>query len=134
MDGHQFRGARIHRDMMLVSSVCRRALGCEWGRIGSGASNLTSYANLAVTHLPGRWVVNSAPSAATSAQPSPTSAAPLPRARGSERRAATRQHPPPVAGAHTTIPARSAGRWRGRGGGTSSNCPTLSLFLVEGYY
>ena len=31
MDGHQFRGARIHRDMMLVSSVCRRALGCEWG-------------------------------------------------------------------------------------------------------
>ena len=30
MDGHQFRGARIHRDMMLVSSVCRRALGCEW--------------------------------------------------------------------------------------------------------
>ena len=32
MDGHQFRGARIHRDMMLVSSVCRRALGCEWER------------------------------------------------------------------------------------------------------
>ena len=31
MDGHQLRGARIHRDMMLVSSVCRRALGCEWG-------------------------------------------------------------------------------------------------------
>ena len=31
MDGHQFRGARIHRDMMLVSSVCRRALGCDWG-------------------------------------------------------------------------------------------------------
>ena len=31
MDGHQFRGARIYRDMMLVSSVCRRALGCEWG-------------------------------------------------------------------------------------------------------
>ena len=31
MDGHQFRGARIHRDMMLASSVCRRALGCEWG-------------------------------------------------------------------------------------------------------
>jgi hypothetical protein len=31
MDWHQFRGARIHRDMMLVSSVCRRALGCEWG-------------------------------------------------------------------------------------------------------
>ena len=30
MDGHQFRGARIYRDMMLVSSVCRRALGCEW--------------------------------------------------------------------------------------------------------
>ena len=30
MDGHQLRGARIHRDMMLVSSVCRRALGCEW--------------------------------------------------------------------------------------------------------
>ena len=30
-DGHQLRGARIHRDMMLVSSVCRRALGCEWG-------------------------------------------------------------------------------------------------------
>ena len=23
MDGHQFRGARIYRDMMLVSSVCR---------------------------------------------------------------------------------------------------------------
>ena len=33
MDGHQFRGARIHRDMMLVSSVCRRALGCEWGGV-----------------------------------------------------------------------------------------------------
>jgi hypothetical protein len=33
MDGHQFRGARIHRDMMLVSSVCRRALGCEWGEV-----------------------------------------------------------------------------------------------------
>ena len=31
MDGHQLRGARIHRDMLLVSSVCRRALGCEWG-------------------------------------------------------------------------------------------------------
>ena len=36
MDGHQFRGARIHRDMMLVSSVCRRALGCEWGGVGVG--------------------------------------------------------------------------------------------------
>ena len=37
MDGHQFRGARIHRDMMLVSSVCRRALGCEWvgGKCGT---------------------------------------------------------------------------------------------------
>ena len=34
MDGHQLRGARIHRDMMLVSSVCRRALGCEW--VGGG--------------------------------------------------------------------------------------------------
>ena len=33
MDGHQFRGARIHRDMMLVSSVCRRALSCEWGGV-----------------------------------------------------------------------------------------------------
>ena len=37
MDGHQFRGARIHRDMMLVSSVCRRALGCEWGGPGVAA-------------------------------------------------------------------------------------------------
>ena len=33
MDGHQFRGARICRDMMLVSNVCRRALGCEWEEI-----------------------------------------------------------------------------------------------------
>ena len=39
MDGHQFRGARIYRDMMLVSSVCRRALGCEWG----GGKNRTIY-------------------------------------------------------------------------------------------
>ena len=36
MDGHQFRGARIYRDMMLVSSVCRRALGCEWGELTRG--------------------------------------------------------------------------------------------------
>ena len=36
MDGHQFRGARIHRDMMLVSSVCRRALGCEWEGLVEG--------------------------------------------------------------------------------------------------
>ena len=36
MDGHQFRGARIYRDMMLVSSVCRRALGCEWGGVLTG--------------------------------------------------------------------------------------------------
>ena len=38
MDGHQFRGARIYRDMMLVSSVCRRALGCEWGEITTDVS------------------------------------------------------------------------------------------------
>ena len=37
MDGHQFRGARIHRDMMLVSSVCRRARSVvsEWGGVVS---------------------------------------------------------------------------------------------------
>ena len=39
MDGHQFRGARIHRDMMLVSSVCRRALGCEWGGINKDGTS-----------------------------------------------------------------------------------------------
>ena len=39
MDGHQFRGARIYRDMMLVSSVCRRALGCEWGGVRTGAAS-----------------------------------------------------------------------------------------------
>ena len=31
MDGHQFRGARIYRDMMLVSSVCRRAVSVVSG-------------------------------------------------------------------------------------------------------
>ena len=40
MDGHQLRGARIHRDMMLVSSVCRRALGCEWGGYKDGAQRV----------------------------------------------------------------------------------------------
>ena len=40
MDGHQLRGARIHRDMMLVSSVCRRALGCEWEGGTRGQDNL----------------------------------------------------------------------------------------------
>ena len=49
MDGHQFRGARIHRDMMLVSSVCRRALGCEWGGVRGGRG----FAAQSTAHAPG---------------------------------------------------------------------------------
>ena len=37
MDGHQFRGARIHRDMMLVSVVCVVGLSVVSG--GGGGAN-----------------------------------------------------------------------------------------------
>ena len=56
MDGHQLRGARIHRDMMLVSSVCRRALGCEWGGKGMmlGHSSVVSKYGAPLTRTPPR--------------------------------------------------------------------------------
>ena len=64
MDGHQFRGARIHRDMMLVSSVCRRALGCEWGEYGRERSlspavqpPILLLAHTANSHKPSRRVL-----------------------------------------------------------------------------